>query len=175
MVQGNFIGTDLTGTNGVPNGFAGLTIYAGASSIFIGGTGASARNIISGNQQYGMYVSDPGTDNNFVLGNFIGPDVTGTKTIGDGGFGIGIRNGASGNFIGGTAAGAGNLISGNPGFSYGIALGGVSGNVVRGNFMGTDAKVHRHQRAGQWICERRRLGRFHRAISLVELARARAM
>jgi titin len=137
-VQGNFIGTDLTGENALPNNFAGLTIYAGATSSLIGGTTAGARNIISGNKQYGIYISDPGTSNNFVLGNFIGPDVTGTNAIGDGGFGIGIWNSASGNFIGGTSGGAGNLISGNPGFSYGVALGGVNGNIVQGNFIGTD-------------------------------------
>jgi hypothetical protein len=137
LVQGNLIGTDATGMNAVPNGFAGLTIYAGATSNLIGGTTASARNIISGNKQYGIYISDPGTSNNFVLGNFIGPDVTGTNAIGDGGFGIGIWSSASGNFIGGTSAGAGNLISGNPGFSYGIAMGGVNGNLVQGNFIGT--------------------------------------
>jgi hypothetical protein len=138
VVQGNFIGTDLTGTNALPNGFAGLTIYSGASSNFIGGLSAGARNIISGNGAYGIDISDPGTSNNFVLGNFIGPDVTGTNALGDGGFGIGIWNNASGNFIGGTSVGAGNLISGNPGFSYGIAMGGVYNNVVQGNLIGTD-------------------------------------
>jgi titin len=138
VVQGNFIGMDLTGTNALPNGFAGVTIYSGATSNLIGGISAIARNLISGNQGYGLFISDAGTSNNFVLGNFIGPDVTGTNAVGDGGFGIGIFSSASGNFIGGTSAGAGNLISGNPGFSYGIAMGGVSGNVVQGNLIGTD-------------------------------------
>jgi hypothetical protein len=138
VVQGNFIGTDLTGTNALPNGFAGLTIYSGASSNLIGGMSAGARNIISGNGAYGIYISDPGTSNNFVLGNFIGPDLTGANGLGDGGFGIGIWSGASGNFIGGTSVGTGNLISGNPGFSYGVAVGGANGNVIQGNLIGTD-------------------------------------
>ena len=138
LVQGNFIGTDLTGTNALPNGFTGVAVYSGATSNLIGGTSASTRNIISGNQGYGIYISDPGTSNNFLLGNFVGPDATGTNALGDGGFGIGIWNGASGNFVGGTSVGMGNLISGNPGFSYGIVLGGVNGNVVQGNFIGTD-------------------------------------
>jgi hypothetical protein len=132
LVQGNFIGLNAAGNAAIPNTFAGIYVLNGASSNSI------LNNVISGNLQYGAYISDPGTGNNVVLGNFIGPDVTGTKAIGDGGFGIGIWNGASGNFIGGTGAGTGNLISGNPGFSYGIALGGVSGNVVQGNFIGTD-------------------------------------
>jgi hypothetical protein len=138
IVAGNFIGTDASGTFAVPNSFVGVYVLNGASGNIIGGTIAGARNVISGNEKYGLYSSDPGTSNNFVLGNFIGPDVTGTNALGDGGFGIGIWSGASGNFIGGTSAGAGNLISGNPGFSYGIAMGGVSGNVVQGNLIGTD-------------------------------------
>ncbi len=138
QVLGNFIGTDAAGTGSPGTQQYGIGILAGASANIIGGTDPGARNVISGNQSYGLYISDPGTSNNFVLGNFIGPDVTGTAAIGDGGFGIGIWNNASGNFIGGTAVGAGNLISGNSGFSYGLAMGGVTGNVVQGNEFGTD-------------------------------------
>ena len=138
QVLGNFIGTDAAGTGSPGTQQYGIGILAGASANIIGGADPGARNVISGNQSYGLYISDPGTSNNFVLGNFIGPDVTGTAAIGDGGFGIGIWNNASGNFIGGTAVGAGNLISGNSGFSYGLAMGGVTGNVVQGNEFGTD-------------------------------------
>ena len=138
QVLGNFIGTDAAGTGSPGTQQYGIGILAGASANIIGGADPGARNVISGNLSYGLYISDPGTSNNFVLGNFIGPDVTGTAAIGDGGFGIGIWNNASGNFIGGTAVGAGNLISGNSGFSYGLAMGGVTGNVVQGNEFGTD-------------------------------------
>jgi len=140
VVQGNTIGTDVSGKR-VPvnnNQTNGIGMWNGSADNLIGGTSPGAGNLISGNLQYGLFISDPGTSNNYVLGNFIGPDVTGTNAIGDGGFGVGIWNGASGNFVGGTSPGAGNLISGNPGFSYGIALGGVSGNVVQGNHIGTD-------------------------------------
>jgi Astacin (Peptidase family M12A) len=138
QVLGNFIGTDAAGTGSPGTQQYGIGILAGASANVIGGTDPGARNVISGNQSYGLYISDPGTSNNFVLGNFIGPDFTGMAAIGDGGFGIGIWNNASGNYIGGTAVGAGNLISGNSGFSYGLAMGGVTGNVVQGNEFGTD-------------------------------------
>jgi hypothetical protein len=140
VIQGNYIGTDLTGTRALANSDQtnGIGLWNGSANNLIGGASPGAGNVISGNRQYGLYISDPGTSNNSVLGNIIGPDVTGTIAIGDGGFGVGIWNSASGNFIGGTNAGAGNLISGNPGFSYGIALGGVIGNVVQGNLIGTD-------------------------------------
>ena len=140
IVRGNFIGLNATGTAGVSNTFDGIYVINGASGNTIGGNSAGSRNVISGNQQYGIFISDPGTSNNSVLGNFIGTDVAGTNAIGNGssGFGIGIWSGANGNTIGGTSPGAGNLISGHSGFSYGIAMGGANGNVVQGNYIGTD-------------------------------------
>ena len=138
LVQGNFIGLNAAGTAGVAGTFDGIYLLNGASGNTLGGAAAGARNVISGNQQYGVFISNPGTSNNSVLGNYIGTDAAGTNAIGNGsfGFGIGVWNGASGNRIG--APGAGNLISGNSGFSYGVALGGVTGNVIQGNFVGTD-------------------------------------
>ena len=48
-----------------------------------------------------------------------------------------MSSGATGNTIGGTAAGAGNLISGNTGL--GIELSSAPGNLIQGNFIGTNA------------------------------------
>jgi hypothetical protein len=136
VVQGNTIGVNVSGTTALPLQQYGIYLIDGASGNTIGGTSAGAGNLISGNTNYGIYISDPGTSNNFVLGNYIGTDFTGTNAIGNGSIGIGILNSASGNFIGGTGAGAGNLISGNT--NYGIAMIGVSGNVIQGNTIGTD-------------------------------------
>jgi astacin (peptidase family M12A) len=138
VVQGNYIGVNVSGKAALTRQQFGIYLLDGASGNTIGGTSAAARNLISGNLSYGIYISDPGTSSNLVLGNTIGPDVTGTNAIGDGGFGVGILNGASGNFIGGAGAGDGNLISGDPGFSYGIAMFGADSNVVQGNLIGTD-------------------------------------
>ena len=52
-------------------------------------------------------------NDNLVEGNRIGTDITGTVAITNGQMGLCILNGATGNTIGGTAAGAGNVISGN--------------------------------------------------------------
>ena len=139
-VLGNYIGLNAAGSAAITNLSDGIYLTGGASGNTVGGASAGARNVISGNKQYGIFISDPGTSNNFVLGNYIGPDFTGTNAVGNGGFaggfGIGILNGASGNFIG--AAGAGNLISGNLNFSYGIAVISANGNTIQGNFVGTD-------------------------------------
>ena len=142
IVEGNYIGLNAAGSAAITNLADGIYLTAGANGNIIGGTNANARNVISGNKQYGIYISDPGTGNNFVLGNYIGTDFTGTNAVGQGGlaggFCIGILNSASGNFIGGTGAGAGNLISGNPNFSYGIAVMSANSNTIQGNLIGTD-------------------------------------
>jgi hypothetical protein len=131
------VGLGAAGTNAVPNSFAGIYVLGGAHNNLIGGTNAGEGNIVSGNVSEGIYIADPGTTNNVVLGNRIGTDVSGTNSVPNGFTGVGIWNGAQNNFIGGTNAGAGNLISGNGG--NGVSLGdtNTSGNLVRGNFIGT--------------------------------------
>jgi hypothetical protein len=134
VVQGNFIGTDVTGTAPLGNVYA-LTITG--SNNLIGGTTAEARNLISSNGiqgtiGYGIEIFFGGT-NNRVQGNYIGTDVTGTSALGNT-YGVYI-NGGTNNLIGGTTSGAGNLISGNQ--HAGLYLGGGA-DQVQGNYIGTD-------------------------------------
>ena len=113
MVEGNYIGTDATGTQPQGNGI-GVEIL-GSSSNTIGGTTAAARNIISGNAQDGILITYG--DQNLVEGNFIGTNASGTR-LPNGGDGVGLTgagNNTGGNTIGGTTAGASNVISGNTG------------------------------------------------------------
>jgi hypothetical protein len=135
VIEGNFIGTDVTGSAGLGNG-AGVPIFS-ASGNTIGGTTAGARNVISGNEGYGVGIFDSSTGN-LVQGNFIGTDATGTVDLGNSAYGVVIYySGASNNIIGGTTAEARNIISGND--VGGISLwNGVTGNLVQGNFIGTD-------------------------------------
>ncbi len=141
-IQGNYIGTDATGTVRLANDFNGIRVQGGANSL-IGGTRPGDRNIISGNGNYGIQIDGSAATGNTVLGNYIGTDVTGTVDLGNT-YGVGIL-GAPGNVIGLAESGAGNVISGNDnGFGSGIA--GVfitgataSGNTVQGNRIGTDA------------------------------------
>jgi hypothetical protein len=106
----------------------------------IGGTIPEARNVISANGGFGniaLGLNGSGA-NAIVRGNYIGTDVTGTRSLGNPSNGIHISS--NNNVIGGLVAGAGNVISGN---SAGIVIAGFSsgsvGNVIQGNFIGTDA------------------------------------
>ena len=73
------------------------------------------------------------------MGNYIGLDATGTADLGNTNQGIAIFNGSHDNIIGGTAAGAGNVISGNDGEGIRIINAGATGNLVQGNLIGTNA------------------------------------
>ena len=138
VVSGNYIGTDVNGTTDLGNFLFGIIISDGAQSNTIGGTTAGERNIISGNGLAGVSIADPGSVNNVVKGNFIGTDVSGTEPLGNTLDGVFIVDGARSNIIGGESEGEGNVISGNEGSGVFIANTGTTGNVVQGNFIGTD-------------------------------------
>ena len=144
-IQGNFIGTDVTGTVGLAVAQAGVNLSTGSSNTLIGGDDAAdgvvdgivgAANVISGHPGTGVLI-DSGSSANHVEGNRIGTNAAGTAAIPNGSAGVQVA-GAAGNFVGGATAGAGNLISGNS--SFGIVLrSGSTNNVVQGNRIGTDA------------------------------------
>ena len=112
LVAGNYIGTDVTGTNALGNAYSGVQIADSASENTIGGTAAGDRNVISGNAQAGVFI-DGSAMGNLVAGNYIGSDVTGSRRLGNSLSGVEIGDSASNNTIGGTAAGDRNVISGN--------------------------------------------------------------
>lgn len=60
-IQGNYIGTDITGTNGLPNFAGGIRLEAGSSNNIIGGSGAGEANLIAHNTGFGVGMID-GTD-----------------------------------------------------------------------------------------------------------------
>ena len=141
-VAGNYIGTDVSGRNALPNELQGVTIAAGATGNLIGGSAADSRNIISGNDIRGVYLTGIGTSNNRVQGNYIGTNVTGGTALGNGWDGISIDGGASGNWIGTDGDGVsdaseGNVVSANQNNNIGLLD--ASSNVIAGNYIGTDA------------------------------------
>jgi hypothetical protein len=135
IVQGNKIGTDITGKLALANTNNGVLIEVGSSSNLIGGTNPGDGNLISGNGQMGIVISN--TTTNKVWGNQIGTDINGTSPLANLGGGINLSNNAITNTIGGAAAGQGNLISDN--LFAGISIfNGSTSNTIQGNKIGTD-------------------------------------
>ena len=132
-LQGNFIGTDITGTFAVGNSVSGAVA---SGSALIGGTVPEARNVISGNGLSGnISLRSNGTPTgNIVQGNYIGTDVTGTRALSES-TGAGIIIFSSNNLIGGLVPGAQNVISGN---RVGINVT-EQGNLIQGNLIGLTA------------------------------------
>jgi len=136
-VQGNLIGTDITGTLALGN--SGVGVSVDGSNHVIGGTTVNARNLMSGNNRGLTFANG---DNNMAQANFIGTDVTGTVAVPNTNGGMSI-NGGSNNMVGGLTATAGtppgNLISGNTG-DYGLTVftSGASGTIIQGNVIGAD-------------------------------------
>ncbi len=131
VIQGNLIGTDVTGTKALPNSGGGISL-SNANNTTIGGTEAGERNVISGNAS-GIAMN--GGVNVVIHGNYIGTDITGTKALGNL---MGINDSGMDNVaIGGSGPGEGNLISGNNGmgiYVYNFA----DDTTILGNRIGTD-------------------------------------
>jgi hypothetical protein len=138
LVEGNQIGTNAGATIVLKN-LVGVTISAGAERNTIGGTPAGDGNVISGNTQQGILITDAGTTGNVVEGNEIGTNQAGMSAIPNGFSGVAIANGASRNTVGGTSQAAGNIISGNTNDGIDIAGVGTDKNVVEENLIGTNA------------------------------------
>jgi len=150
-IQGNYIGTNVTGTAGISNGNIGVEINETRNNT-VGGTTPAARNILSGNLGAGVFITGQSSTANIVEGNYIGTNAAGNAAIPNAKMGISIgpspvTNGSINNIIGGTTGttpggactGACNLISGNA--QTGILISNIDsgGQQVIGNYIGTDA------------------------------------
>ncbi|MGZ4966939.1 MAG: M12 family metallopeptidase [Chthoniobacterales bacterium] len=136
VIKGCWLGLDASGTSAAPNTYAQISLTNGANGNTIGGLTSSSRNVISGGNAEGIYISDPTTTGNTVLGNYIGLDSTGTVALGNRYSGVNITNGAHDNVVGGTGSGARNFICAN-GFD-GVSVNGTAtnNNIVQGNTVG---------------------------------------
>jgi hypothetical protein len=135
IIEGNYIGTDVTGTAAIPNDPSGTytddidllddsinNTIGGASQLDGNGNLQGLGNLISASGADGIFLSDyvrSGhlVSGNLIEGNFIGTDVTGTRKLGNKGNGILVDAGVSSTTIGGTQAGTGNVIAASTGTS----------------------------------------------------------
>lgn len=96
-VEGNFLGTNRTGTAAEPNEFEAVSAEGpGASNNTIGGTTPASRNLISGNGRNGVRLA---SDANTVRGNLVGTRANGTEALGNGVIGILVSEDADNNLI----------------------------------------------------------------------------
>lgn len=136
-IQGNKIGTDVSGTIGLGTipvaAGIGVSVLGTSSSVLIGGAAYSMGNLISGNYSRGLDLVSPGTE---VAGNFIGTDVSGMASLPNGigggpAYGVWAGGGSNDSFIHDNVICEGVLVAG-----YGT--GPVLGTVIQANRIGTN-------------------------------------
>ncbi|MEW6211184.1 MAG: hypothetical protein AB1631_22655, partial [Acidobacteriota bacterium] len=119
---------EISGT-GMPSAISALTITGGNCVV---------RGLVINDFQSspGILLLPIGSGGNIIENNYLGTNVAGTMAAGN--F-AGIEVDTPNNTIGGTAAGAGNLISGNLFIGIGIFEPTATGNQVVGNLIGVEA------------------------------------
>ncbi len=137
IIEGNFIGTDVTGT--LDNGNGGNGINVDGDDNVIGGVQVWQRNLISGNNGSGIVVGINGAGNR-IWGNFIGTDKDRNPVLGNRsqlGFGHGIVLDGCCNYVGighptAGQVGRGNIVANNA--EDGVFVGDFAPrNDIRGN------------------------------------------
>ncbi len=153
-IYGNYIGTDFAGATRVANQ-RGIWIQGGSSNNRIGTNAdgvndAAERNVISANIDQNIWIYQPATTGNLIMGNTIGLNTAGTAPVGTSNTTV-ATNGilvqeAAYTVIGTDGDGVGDALEGNVigGNTYNIQLTGTSANRshhnrVSGNLIGTNA------------------------------------
>lgn len=140
-IEGNLIGTNITGDAAVANG-VGIFLQSGSSGNHIGGADDQMRNVISGNNTYGVKIEG---DSNRVQSNFIGTAAIGIADPASAlGNGTGVFINGSQNIVGASPASTegvtdGNHIAFNTG--AGIVIANGSGNRISENSILSNAKL----------------------------------
>ncbi len=138
LIAGNFIGTDAGGESAEGNK-QGIYLDEGSNDT-IGGTAPADRNLISGSFGAGLSFMSASITGTVVEGNLIGTDAKAASALQNAG-GIEIADGVSATTIGGTVAGAGNVIAGNGGFGVLISHDAGSANLVLENLIYANSSV----------------------------------
>ncbi len=128
----NRIGTDVNGATALGNFKSGVLIQE-VSGFIVGEAGAG--NVISGNHDYGVYITNAGANANRVQGNLIGTDAAGTGDVGNRLEGVFLFMGASDNLIGS------NVISGNGGSGVKVSGADCLRNRIENNRIGVDTNA----------------------------------
>lgn len=130
--DGNTVARNSIGNNTA----GGVRIADGAADNTVGGSATNLANTIAANGGHGILIVGAGTTGNTVASNFIGTNSSGTAAFPNTLDGVAVFDGASNNKIG--LLGFGNLISGNTRYGVNIRGEGTTGNVLLGNFVGTN-------------------------------------
>src|SRR5262249_10477497 len=114
--QGNVIGTNPAPAAAINNKGRGVFVGFGAKRTLVGAAastpGQNGGNVIAGNLLDGVQIDGSGTTPATIQGNLVGTNAAGLAAVPNARHGIQLTQGANGVTIGGAAATARNVISG---------------------------------------------------------------
>lgn len=150
FILGNWIGLSEDGATADGSRTDGIFVCCGATQTTIGGVSPGFGNVISGNRQHGVSVGSWGGEvsHTRIQGNYIGTGGTGAGFLPNHQSGISIGAESHDNIIGGSAPGAGNLITASS--NEGIRVDGDN-NRILGNRIGLDIDGTRDVRVAQLV------------------------
>jgi hypothetical protein len=131
IVQGNYVGTDITGTDSLGNESSGIAVRVSDGTL-VGGTIPEAGNLVSANNGGGIFLQGD-WESVAIVGNRVGVDARGGPTLGNAVAGIIIDG--DGWTVGGSELGEGNVVGAN--FGPGVWVDGRDATIL-GNFVGVD-------------------------------------
>jgi hypothetical protein len=123
--------TRANGNGPLGNSVDGVSINSANNTV--GGTVSEAANVISANREEGVRLVGAGATGNRIQGNFIGTNAAGSTGLGNTSDGVLVIGGASGNTIGGTEGGSGNVITGSLAAGVVVSGSGTIGNRIHSN------------------------------------------
>src|SRR5262249_4727853 len=147
VIEGNLVGTNAAGNVGLNTSFQkaradsdGIVVTDSFNNT-VGGTDPQARNVIAGNgaSANGVVLAGAGSSGNVIEGNYVGTDITGSFQLLHQMNGVWLHAGAHDNTIGGTAAGARNVIGGASSAGINLSDAATTGNSIQGNYVGIRA------------------------------------
>ena len=135
VIAGNLVGLAPDGITMRANHETGIMIKLASHNNIIGGTTPTERNVVSGNASVGIMIRDTGSDENQVIGNYIGLSSNGLVGVANKKHGIVIQSDAQATHVGGSTNQA-NYIAAN--LQGGILVQAAS-TIVSGNVFGLAA------------------------------------
>lgn len=136
-IQGNYIGTTYTGSSDLGNNLSGVSLHGGGNNT-VGGNTSSARNILSGNDQHGVFLASNSNENT-ISGNYIGVGANGSTAVANTNVAVSINSGSSSNLIGGTTSGEANVIRRNTDNGVAVSYSSSTDNAIIGNSLSSNA------------------------------------
>ncbi|MEN9629280.1 MAG: 3-dehydroshikimate dehydratase, partial [Pseudomonadota bacterium] len=133
VIHGNHVGPDATGNARIGNGAAGIVLRS--PGVAMGGVGAG--NVVAGNGGTAAVEVLASATGAVIQGNTLGLGADGNTALANPGDGLQIR--ATGIQVGGTATGAGNVISGFNSAAGIAVFSGANNVVIEGNTIGLNA------------------------------------